>query len=752
MRVRGFKLIAVSVLASVCLVLAARRAASDDGRDIIGARPAPPPTSAFSPSNARTEDGRFIHLSQFFPAARCLSCHRDTHAAWSQSLHRNAARAPFYRESADILLRTRGIEFTRHCESCHAPVALFTGALTKENIRAQAPFTPLDDEGVTCSVCHSITDARTDGTGSYTIRAPALLAREDGTTVAGDVSDQQILADVPGHRRAVMRPLLKRPEFCGVCHKSSAPPELNGYKALRGFSAYDEWQQSGASHEAVTPFYRRAERADCRACHMPKVGSRDDRAAKNGSIASHRWLGANTATPLFYGQTEQVEATEKFLKADVLAIDIFAATGETNAARVAPLVERAENCIALRPGQEVTVEVVVSNRNAAHSFPPELRDLYESWVEFEAVDSGGKTIFHSGFVRPDQSLDETAHVYKQILLDESGRPITRHQVWLSTIKAYDNAIPQGRSDLVRFRFRIPGGEKNEPAAQITLRARVNYRRFIKEYADYVLKNQKAQLALPIVRMAEAEAKIVAVARADFEDEQGMNRKAVALSEARRWNDYGIALLEQAQYGAAAHAFRRAAELDPADPNFPTSAAIAEMKTEWFGPVREQWRKAARLLDEALKIAPSHARTRYWRTILLRGEGKTREAAREMAELARDYPRDREVQRQLGQTLFALGQIAEAREAFEAVLAIDPTDAVSYQFLTSIHASVGQNEEAARANRLYLLWRDDPRADRVAIRFFTSHPEWVDERISSHVHSIDSPKRPTLTAPFAAPDK
>jgi nitrate/TMAO reductase-like tetraheme cytochrome c subunit len=106
----------------------------------------------------------------------------------------------------------------------------------------------MDDEGVTCSICHSITEARLDGTGSYTIRRPALLAREDGTPVYGEVSDAAIMADIPAHRRAVMSPLLKTPEFCGTCHKSAVTPTLNNYKFLRGFSAYDEWQQSHAAN------------------------------------------------------------------------------------------------------------------------------------------------------------------------------------------------------------------------------------------------------------------------------------------------------------------------------------------------------------------------------------------------------------------------------------------------------------------------------------------------------------------------
>src|SRR5437870_4553246 len=156
---------AFSLAAFVCLSVA------------HGAADAPPrPSSPFSPSNARTLDGKLIAESDFFPASRCASCHQDTHAAWSSSLHRNAAREPFYRESADILLRSRGIEFTRHCESCHTPIALFSGALTNRssdnpqsethnpqseirnpqseirNPQLRAPFTKFDDEGVTCSV------------------------------------------------------------------------------------------------------------------------------------------------------------------------------------------------------------------------------------------------------------------------------------------------------------------------------------------------------------------------------------------------------------------------------------------------------------------------------------------------------------------------------------------------------------------------------------------------------------------------
>lgn len=722
---------------------------------MVGIRPAMarnenrnPMAGLFAPSNAATESGDVIPVEQFISASRCLSCHQDTHQAWSESLHRNAAREPFYRESADILLKTRGIAFTRHCESCHTPVALFSGTLSKDSGKTVAPFTKLDDEGVTCTICHSITEARLDGTGSYTIRRPALLAREDGTPVYGDFSDEQILADIPGHKRAVMRPLLRQPEFCATCHKVDAPPSLNGYKNIRGFSAYDEWQQSGASHESVTPFYPRSERADCRACHMPKVGSANDRAAKQGKIASHRWLGANTAAPLFYDQSKQAELTATFLQTNVLDVDIFVIKREVTGELIAPLAPTVENCFAPLPNEEVIAEVVISNRNAAHSFPPEVRDLYEAWVEFDAIDASGKTIYRSGFLKPDGMLEESAHVYKQIILDEQARPITRHQIWLTKIKAYDNAISPGRSDVVRFRFRMP--ESPQP---VTLRARVNYRRFNQEYTGYVLTRQKRQIALPVVRMEEVVMTIAA------HDHQLMPAKHAKIRNPRtevplwkRWNDYGVGLLEQAQHSQAAEAFHRAATLNPTDSNLLVNQAIAEMRTEKFSHVREQWRRAESLLDSALLLDPANWRARFFKSLTLRGDGNLADAANELSQIVRQYPRDREVIRNLGQTLYTIGRVTEARESFESLLAIDPTDSGSWQFLSSIYASEGRKEDAERAQSLYLRWREDPRAYDIALRFFAAHPQWGDERVSAHVHGEYSAKRAVVTGAQAAPDR
>lgn len=733
------------------------------------------PTKIFSPSNSKTESGGYIPSGDFIPSARCGTCHQESHTQWSESLHRNAGREPFYKASVNILEKERGIEFIQHCESCHSPATMMTGALvtgSKENRQ-------LDDEGVSCAVCHSITEASPLGTSSYTMRQPYLLLDEGGNGIGNAATDAQILTNIPDHRRAVKNPVLEKPEFCAACHKSNAPPELNNYKFIRGYSTYDEWQQSGASRETVLPFYAKDKRLDCRSCHMPPVEAVKDVAAKNGTIKSHRWLGANTAVPLYYGHVEQAELTEKFLKNNVLSIDIFGVRRAATDELLAPLAQKSDNPAPLQAGEEIIAETIIFNRGAAHSFPPELRDLYEPWVEFEAIDkTSGKKIFHSGFVKADGTLDEKAHVYKAVLLDDTGKPFTRHQVWLGTAKAYDAFIPPGRSDLIRYRFRLPA---DVSSSNVILRAKVNYRRFIKEYADYVTDKFKQTMPNPTVEMAQTETSLVienesiinAVEttkrnktgkpkkvskptksdnpKTDAAADEKAAREKVKLL-ARRWNDYGIGLLGQAQYGLASEAFRQASEIDRTDANLLVNAAIAELQTERYGPELVQLGKARELIDKALVIAPKNNRAKYYCALVKRSDGKVQEAADILGKIAIEYPNDREVQRQLGQTLYRLGKYDEARQSFLIINRIDPTDAGAYQFLSPLFANLGLSKESEAAQKNYLLWRDDPLADVVANRFYTAHPEWADVRVPGKIYADDSPHRAPLVGADSAAER
>ena len=86
----------------------------------------------FAPGNATTYNGQFIDPKDFIPSARCASCHTDIHPQWEESAHAKSFVDPFYQKNVIDLQEQKNIAFTRHCESCHNPVALFSGSLTDE--------------------------------------------------------------------------------------------------------------------------------------------------------------------------------------------------------------------------------------------------------------------------------------------------------------------------------------------------------------------------------------------------------------------------------------------------------------------------------------------------------------------------------------------------------------------------------------------------------------------------------------------
>src|SRR4051812_47477098 len=85
----------------------------------------------YLPSNATAEFSGFLDPKLVPSAAYCANCHQEAHKQWRESAHANSFREPFYIKNVQVLIDTKGIEYTRHCEGCHNPTALFSGALTK---------------------------------------------------------------------------------------------------------------------------------------------------------------------------------------------------------------------------------------------------------------------------------------------------------------------------------------------------------------------------------------------------------------------------------------------------------------------------------------------------------------------------------------------------------------------------------------------------------------------------------------------
>ena len=106
----------------------------------------------FAPSNAAIQGNEFIQPEAFPSAEYCRHCHQEAYNQWRQALHSNSFRTPFYRFSVNKLIAHNGIAYARHCDSCHNPIGVLSGALTEKSTIDRV----FDKDGVTCMVCHSI--------------------------------------------------------------------------------------------------------------------------------------------------------------------------------------------------------------------------------------------------------------------------------------------------------------------------------------------------------------------------------------------------------------------------------------------------------------------------------------------------------------------------------------------------------------------------------------------------------------------
>jgi len=683
----------------------------------------------FLPSNATSANGQFLSPKSFYTAEYCGHCHQEAHRQWRQTAHANSFRAPWYLKNVNQLIDEKGVQYSRHCEGCHNPVALLSGDLS-QGMPKKRPF---EDEGVTCSVCHSIVTTDTTGTGSYIMGTPAVLVDEKGAPVAGPVPDAEILAHLDRHSKAVMRPLYKTAEFCAACHKAAIPHTLDDYKWLRAFSVYDEWQGASFTKQSPLPFYRKDAALTCQSCHMPRealaTGAQDP-GAKEGQLATHRWLGGQTLIPAYYKYDDQAQRTAAFLKngfdgKGVLNVDIFALEKEgkegTPNAVVAPLGLTPASFAA---GDTLVADVVIQNKGIAHSFVPEQRDFYEAWVDFVVNDGSGKVLAESGFLQPDGHLDPTAHSFTNRLVNVKGELNGLHEIWHNRVLAYNNALQSGRSQLARYRFRLPKDLKGS----FTLTATLRYRRFNQRFIDFAMSEK--HYAEPIVDMVSQTRTFTLGENAPAAPLAGENPAWM------RWNNYGIALLDALQYEASLQAFQHVAALRPDYADAYTNQAIVEIS--W-----ERYNDAKPALEKALSLLPGDPRALYYRALVERNAGQVKEAIADFEAMLAKYPRAKDGIRELGFSYYQQHNYAAARIEYEKLQAIDPDDLAAHYALAIIYRRLGEKDKSAIESAKFADQKDDPPASVYALEFLGKHPEIAAESVAWHAHDLtgDPIKRP-----------
>jgi tetratricopeptide (TPR) repeat protein len=588
---------------------------------------------------------------------------------------------------------------------------VLSAALTENSRVDRAKF---DSDGLTCTTCHSVLKLdSTNVNAGLEMGVPAVIVDEKGERIPGEVPFDMILRHPERHSKAVMHDFLHKPEFCAACHKANLPDTLNDYKFLRAFTAYDEWQQSKFSQRNPLTFYQ-ADFTTCQGCHMKRAPvTLPEYGAKDGTFVSHRWLAGNTAVPFYYGFDEQLQKTIDFLRTgNYLNVDIFALKRIGNGAMTAPL-----GSVPVSVSRDETVEasVVIQNKNIGHSLIPEVRDLYEAWVQFTVKDASGGTIYESGFLQPDGSLDPRAHSFTNRPVDLTGNFVDNHKVWTIHSVAYDNTIQAGRSALVRYRFHIPADAKGP----LTIIAAVNYRHLRQSYLNNVLG--KDHPAYPVVELVSRSRTL------DLGETPASAPLSTDNPDWMRWNNIGIGYLDQLQYDDAIHAFEQVVRLRPDYKDGYINVGLTYI--EW-----EKYTEARAPLESALTLRADDARALYYLALVERRQRHTEAEVADLEKVVTQFPQSRDARRELGISYYQQHRSDQAMEQFKALQAIDPDDLAAHYNLAVLYRRKGMKKEAAEEATQYATKRIDPGAPTYSLDYLRKHPEISIESVPWHVHA------------------
>ena len=718
------------------------------------------PKSPFWPSSANTNVNGIIPSGFFMDSKLCGSCHKDAYEQWNSSVHHFASfNNQFYRKSIEYMQDRVGTKPTKWCAGCHDHAVFFNGRFDRP-IKEQVE-TPEAQNGLGCVSCHSIVHVDgTMGNGGFTIEYPPLhdLASSRNPLIR-NIDNYITYLNPKPHRATFLKPFMtgESSSFCSTCHKVHLDVPVNNYRWIRGFNDYDNWQASGVSGQGARSFYYPPKSATCSGCHMPMVASNDP-GNTNGKIHSHRFPAANTAVATANRDATQLSETEKFLKSGFITVDIFAAApvddakGQVEMRRRNPDTPRLNSTFAVGeeaeqtgpaivrevgkltapldtakakflPGSTIRLDTVVRTRKIGHFFPGGTVDSFDVWLELQACDATGKTIFWSGKVADSGHgpVEPGAHFYRSYQLDQDGNMINKRNAFEARSVLYVRLIPPGAADVAHYRITIP----KDAQGPITVTAKLNYRKFAHFYTQFAYENHpnvsgavKGVPDVPIVTVAEARTQF-GVGSTDW-------KPVVMKKDRERWNDWGIGMLLQGDLKGAEYAFQRVAEAEPsyADGWLNVARAlIQEGETETAKPY----------LQKAETLNGKLARVSYFRALVQKADGDYDNAAASLHKVLDQYPRDRVVWNQLGRVLFLQRKYPESIAALQQALDVDPEDLQAHYTLMLAYRGSGQQEKAAREQTLFQRFKADESSQAITAKRRLQSAEDNNERQPIHEH-------------------
>ncbi len=464
--------------------------------------PFAPSLVTVDPRGARTDVTEGNMLSD---VDSCASCHPDAAKQWATSAHSFASFGnPIYRVNVELARTQLGKPASNHCGGCH-DMPLMTDGLMAGDI----PATDLRaHSGVTCRLCHGIESVTKDGNGSYVLASAPL----DAPTL-GDA------ASIARHRAQVSVKQVGT-ELCVGCHRGFISADMGVPVHLSGLDEPGMWRNSAWTGNGM----QRVDKVDkktCIDCHMDREpASPGEYGAKNGTIASHRFLGGHTWMASMRGDTEHLQRLQARL-VGAASIDIAGARIESpgfagarsDAERRGGVIDDGHGSQRWQlpadgadviPGTRLALDVVLRNLLVGHRFPGGVLDIQDAWVEVEVADAHGVRIAQSGLAHEKDPNDDDTHVLRTLVVDEHGEVLEQHEMASFRSQIAPQSLAAREAQAIRYAFDVP----KTVALPLTVTARLRHRSRTLQMQAAVCKEAKTAAGQAFIAGAKGARDVV----------------------------------------------------------------------------------------------------------------------------------------------------------------------------------------------------------------------------------------------------
>ncbi len=363
---------------------------------------------------------------EFTSNDRCKSCHAITYIEWEGTMHSYAYTDPFYLKEVEAASEdTEGLVDT-FCSRCHTPIGVMAEEIPPID---GSQMSEIAKTGVNCDFCHTVSESAGIGNGAFVVTP--------GNTKWGPFDDSK-----SAFHDSEYLELQTRSEFCGTCHEVIHP--VNG---LVIDDTYSSWKNGPYAEDDVS----------CQDCHMTQgitefeanPGRAGSGAPKRDHISLHSIVGGNAfITEMMGAESEKRLAIERLQKAATLDIEV-------------PEIAN--------PGEDVKVNVHISNSGAGHNIPTGVSEIRQIWLELNVADSEDNEIYLTGKLDESGNIDEETIIYNSVLGDEQGNETIKF--WLADRVLSDNRIGPKETVTAEYIFTMPEDLEYPVSVEATLKYR-----------------------------------------------------------------------------------------------------------------------------------------------------------------------------------------------------------------------------------------------------------------------------------------